>query len=106
MNRALVAAVISIAIISITMASAAPMPSQLLNKNAPVVVGHYHLNVSNVEAHKKFWVDTLGGTAVKLGPNGLDAIKFPDVFLILRTQRPTGPTRGTTFDHIGLAAPN
>ena len=36
--------------------------AQLLNKEAPVIVGHYHLNVTSVDAHKKFWVDTLGGT--------------------------------------------
>lgn len=78
--------------------------AQLLNTQAPVVVGHYHLNVTSVDEHKKFWVDTLGGTAMKIGT--ADVIKFPDVFLFLRVQRPTGPTRGTTFDHIGFAVPS
>ena len=27
--------------------------AQLLNKQAPVIVGHYHLNVTSIEAHKK-----------------------------------------------------
>jgi hypothetical protein len=49
-------------------------------------------------------VDTLGGTAVKIGST--EAVRFGDVFLLLRQQKPTGPTRGTTFDHIGLAVPN
>ena len=80
--------------------------AQLLNKQAPVVVGHYHLNVTSVEANKKFWVDTLGGTALKLGSDNIDVIKFRDVFLFLRVQPPTGPTRGTTFDHIGFAVPD
>ena len=80
--------------------------AQLLNKEAPVVVGHYHLNVTSIEAHRKFWVDTLGGTAMKFGPAGLDVIKFPDVLLFLRVQPPTGPTRGTAFDHIGFAVPD
>lgn len=84
--------------------SAPLLSAQLLNKSAPVIVGHYHLNVTNVEAHKKFWVDTLGGTAMKIGST--DAIRFPDVFLFLRVQPPTGGTRGTTFDHIGFAVPN
>jgi catechol 2,3-dioxygenase-like lactoylglutathione lyase family enzyme len=78
--------------------------SQLLNKKAPVIVGHYHLNVSSVDEHKKFWVDTLGGTAIKVGSS--DVIKFPDILLFLRVQPPTGGTRGTTFDHIGFAVPN
>ena len=78
--------------------------AQLLNKQAPVIVGHYHLNVTSIEAHKKFWVDTLGGTATKIG--NIDVIKFPDVFLFLHVQKPTGPAKGTAFDHIGFAVPD
>jgi catechol 2,3-dioxygenase-like lactoylglutathione lyase family enzyme len=78
--------------------------AQLLNKQAPVIVGHYHLNVSSVEAHKKFWVDTLGGTAMKIG--NTDVVRFPDVYLFLNVQKPTGPSRGTAFDHIGFAVPD
>ncbi|HLF11002.1 MAG TPA: VOC family protein [Gammaproteobacteria bacterium] len=81
-----------------------PAAAQLLNKDAPVIVGHYHLNVTSIDEHKKFWVDTLGGTAIKIG--SADVIQFPDVFLFLRVQPPTGGTRGTTFDHIGFAVPD
>ncbi len=70
------------------------------------MVGHYHLNVTSVEAHKKFWVDTLGGTAIKFGSAKVDVIQFPGVFLFLHQQVPTGPTRGTTLDHIGFAVPD
>src|SRR5215213_2726769 len=78
--------------------------AQLLNKDAPVIVGHYHLNVTSVAEHKKFWVDTLGGTAMKIGT--VDVIRFPDVYLFLNVQKPTGPTRGTALDHIGFAVPD
>jgi catechol 2,3-dioxygenase-like lactoylglutathione lyase family enzyme len=71
---------------------------------APIRIGHYHLNVTSIEAHKKFWVDTLGGRAMKLG--GIDVIGFPDAFIFLHVQKPAGPTRGTAFDHIGFAVPN
>jgi catechol 2,3-dioxygenase-like lactoylglutathione lyase family enzyme len=81
-------------------------PAQITNKDAPIVVGHYHLNVTSVDAHKKFWVDTLGGTAIKVGSPPVDAIRFPGVFLFLHQQPPTGPTRGTTLDHIGFAVPD
>src|SRR5215813_14960527 len=82
-----------------------PIRAQLVsNPDAPVRIGHYHLNVTSLEAHKKFWVDTLGGTAMKF--QGLDVIKFPDAFIFLTVQKPTGPTRGTAFDHIGFAVPN
>lgn len=78
--------------------------AQLLNKDAPVIVSHYHLNVTSVEEHKKFWVDTLGGTMTKIG--SVDVVKFPDVYLFLDVQKPTGPTRGTALDHIGFAVPD
>jgi catechol 2,3-dioxygenase-like lactoylglutathione lyase family enzyme len=72
--------------------------------DARVRIGHYHLNVTSLDAHKKFWVDTLGGVPLKLG--NVDVVKFPDAFVFLHVQKPTGPTRGTAFDHIGFAVPN
>src|SRR5262245_41348088 len=78
--------------------------AQLLNKQAPIIVGHYHLNVTSIEAHKKFWVDTLGGTMTKIGDT--DVVKFPDIFLFLHVQQPTGPAKGTALDHIGFAVPD
>jgi catechol 2,3-dioxygenase-like lactoylglutathione lyase family enzyme len=78
--------------------------AELNNSDAPVIVGHYHLNVTSVADHKRFWVDTLGGKAVKIG--SVDAIEFPDAYLLLHESKPTGPTRGTTFDHIGFAVPD
>jgi catechol 2,3-dioxygenase-like lactoylglutathione lyase family enzyme len=78
--------------------------AELSNDAAPVIVGHYRLNVSNVAEHRRFWVDTLGGKAVRIG--ALQAIEFPDVYLVLDERVPIGPTRGTTFDHIGFAVPD
>jgi catechol 2,3-dioxygenase-like lactoylglutathione lyase family enzyme len=78
--------------------------AQILDTDAPVRVGHYHLNVSSLDEHRKFWVETLGGVPAKVG--NVEAVRFGDVFLFLRQQRPTGPTRGTTFDHIGFAVPD
>lgn len=89
---------------ALLLAPTSPTFAQLLNQNAPVVVGHFHLNVTSIEAHKKFWVDTLGGTAIKIG--SAEVIRFPGIFLILRQQPPTGPSRGTPLDHIGLAVPD
>jgi catechol 2,3-dioxygenase-like lactoylglutathione lyase family enzyme len=99
------AAAMAATALALALAPASRISAQLLsNPDAPVRIGHYHLNVTSVEAHKKFWVDTLGGTAVKF--QGLDVIKFPDAFIFLNVQKPTGPTRGTAFDHIGFAVPN
>lgn len=74
------------------------------NPAAPARVGHYHLNVTSIEEHKRFWVDMLGGTAIQFG--GIEVVRFPDAFIFLTLQRPTGPTRGTAFDHIGFAVPD
>ena len=85
--------------------AASPAFAQLVSHpDAPIRVGHYHLNVTSIDAHRKFWVDTLGGTAMKFG--SIDVVKFPDAFIFLHVQKPTGPTRGTAFDHIGFAVPN
>jgi len=100
MSRALCVILLTVSV----SASASEASAQLLNKDAPIVVGHYHLNVTSIDDHRKFWVDTLGGTAMTIGD--FDVIKFPDVFLFLTEQAPTGPTRGTTFDHIGFAVPD
>jgi catechol 2,3-dioxygenase-like lactoylglutathione lyase family enzyme len=92
-------------ILAVSVATLAPrLSAQLLNKEAPVIVSHYHLNVTSVAEHKKFWVDTLGGTSMKFGKD--EAIKFPDVYLFLHEKKPTGPTHGTAFDHIGFSAPD
>lgn len=77
---------------------------QILNTDAPVVAGHYHLNVTSVEDHMRFWVETLGGTRLRLGD--LDVVRFPDIYLFLDVRPPDGPTRGTPFDHIGFAVPD
>jgi catechol 2,3-dioxygenase-like lactoylglutathione lyase family enzyme len=85
--------------------AAAPAFAQLVSHPAaPVRIGHYHLNVTSIEEHKRFWVGTLGGTAITVG--GMDVVKFPDAFIFLKSQKPTGPTRGTAFDHIGFAVPD
>jgi catechol 2,3-dioxygenase-like lactoylglutathione lyase family enzyme len=94
----------TLSVLVLLLAPVSSSSAQLLNKTAPVIVGHYHLNVTSIDEHKKFWVDTLGGTAMKFGT--VDVIKFPHILLFLRVQPPTGGTRGTTFDHIGFAVPN
>ncbi len=97
-------AAISTVMAGMVLAVAGPVRAQLDNESARIVVGHYHLNVTSVEEHRRFWVDTLGGEAVTV--DGRDAIRFPGVFLFLDAQTPAGPTLGTTFDHLGFAVPD
>ncbi|HEX5106917.1 MAG TPA: VOC family protein [Vicinamibacterales bacterium] len=88
----------------LALAAASHPSAQMLNKEAPVRVGHYHLNVTSIADHKKFWVDALGGTAGTVGSE--EVVKFGDVMLFLHAQKPSGGTRTSTIDHIGLAAPD
>src|SRR5437667_7128626 len=76
-------------------------------KDGPIVYGHHHLSTTNLDAQKKFFVDTLGGTLIKIGTNNTEVVKFPNVLIFFRTnQAPTGGTRGTTVNHIGFSVPN
>ena len=69
--------------------------------------GHHHLNTANLDAQKKFFVDTIGGTLIKVGTGNTEIVKFPNVLIFFRaTQAPTGGTRGTTVNHIGFSVPN
>ena len=76
-------------------------------KDGPIVYGHHHLNTTNMDAQKKFFVDTLGGTLIKVGTNNVEVVTFPNVLIFFRPmQAPTGGTRGTTVNHIGFSVPN
>ena len=76
-------------------------------KEGPIVYGHHHLNITNLDAQKKFFVDTLGGVPIKVGTNNLEIVKFPNVLIFFRTvQAAPGGTRGTTVNHIGFSVPN
>src|SRR5499427_4321534 len=70
--------------------------------------GHQHLKTTNMDAQKKFFVDTLGGTLVKFGSGDRqqEIIKFPNVLIFFRPmQAPTGGSIGTTVNHIGFSVP-
>src|SRR5215471_1141938 len=76
----------------------------LAAKDGPIVYGHHHLNVTSIDAAKKFFVDTLGGKLVKVGQN--DVVMFPNVFVFLRQQAPTGGSKGTRISHVGFTVTN
>ncbi|HEY7699103.1 MAG TPA: VOC family protein [Vicinamibacteria bacterium] len=65
----------------------------------PVAMGHHHVNTGDVEASKRFW-ELLGAKPVPFGD--LSVMRLPDLLVFLRKQEPTGGTRGTTVNHIGV----
>jgi catechol 2,3-dioxygenase-like lactoylglutathione lyase family enzyme len=78
-----------------------PARAQLEPPNeAGVTMGHVHLNVRDIEAHKKFWVEQFGATLVQR--ERMPGVKLPGMLILFRQQRPDGGSEGTVMDHIGL----
>src|SRR5215510_4342474 len=75
-------------------------------KDGPIVYGHHHLNVTSADEHKKFWVATLGGTAITIGTNKREIIKFANALVFLNAMAPSGGSKGSTMNHIGFSVPN
>ena len=97
----------SVALLSlgVVLLRAGPASAQLIAaKSGPVVYGHHHVNATSIAAHRKFFVDALGGEPVTIA--GREIVKFPNVLIFLREQAPTGGSIGTTADHLGLSVPD
>ena len=102
-RRTLVFAMLALWFLAVAPSASAQL---LAAKDGPVVYGHHHLNVTNIEEQKKFFVNALGGTAIKVGTNNTEIVKFPNVLIFFRQQAPTGGSKGSTADHIGFSVPN
>lgn len=84
----------------IMLASAAPSSAQLIAaKTHPVAMGHHHFMVDDIDANVAFW-KSLGGETAEVGT--LTVIKFPNVLMLLREQKPTDGTNGAVVNHVGL----
>jgi len=102
-RRTLVFALVAASLVGVAPTASAQL---LAAKDGPVAYGHHHLNVTNIDAQKKFFVDSLGGTAIKVGTNNIEIVRFPNVLIFFRVQPPTGGSKGTTANHIGFSVPN
>src|SRR5215467_8966457 len=69
---------------------------------AGVTMGHWHLNVRNIEATRKIFM-AMGAKEVQ-GDNA--RVQFPGVLVIFREQAPTGATVGSVVNHVGFIVPN
>ena len=93
--------VASVAVLAI----ATPAYAQLAPPNAAgVTFGHVHLNVKDINVHRKLWVEHFGGVVVEKGP--LVAVKLPGMLIALRQAEPTGGSEGTVMDHFGFKVRN
>ena len=84
--------IVALAAVALVSAARGASAQLLAAKDGPIVYGHHHLSTANIEAQKKFLVDTLGGTALKIGTNNTEIVKFPNVLIFFRNQAPTGGT--------------
>src|SRR5262245_57483440 len=73
---------------------------------AQVSIGHVHLMVADPDAHRKLWVDVLGGQVVHAGT--LEMFKFPGVYIIAGKARtaPADGSEGSTVNHFGFLVPS
>ena len=89
------------------LAAITPASAQLVAaRDAPVAMGHIHLYVPDIEAHKHFWIDTLGGTATKFATSATDYVQFHNLLLLLTERDSPGGTTGSVVDRIGFQVPS
>jgi catechol 2,3-dioxygenase-like lactoylglutathione lyase family enzyme len=69
-----------------------------------VAMGHLHLNTADVAAQKKVWIDILGAKPVKLGTT--EGVSMPGAVILFTAKAPTGPTEGSTVNHVGVLVPS
>lgn len=75
--------------------------AQLASPNAAgVSFAHVHLNVVDIEVHKKLWVEHFDGVVVEKGP--LTTVKLPGMLVVFTERAPTGDSEGTVLDHFGF----
>ncbi len=96
--RLLLTAVALLALVS-------PAYAQLAVPNeAGLTYGHMHLNVTDVELHKRLWVEHFGGVVTQ--KSTLIAVRMPGFLVALSAREPTGPSRGSVMDHFGFKVRN
>jgi hypothetical protein len=85
---------------AIVMAISSPEAQLLPPNEIGMRMGHVLLNVSDVEAHRTFWMKQFDAKPVTVGK--LQAITIPGLVVVFRPQQRTGPSEGTTINHLGL----
>lgn len=98
LHSRLLAGVLAVAAVALSPADAA---AQLAPFNGVGVrFAHLHLLVTDIDIHKKFWTEVMGGTFVVSGP--LQMIRLPGAYIILTRQDASGPPAGSVLNHFGF----
>jgi catechol 2,3-dioxygenase-like lactoylglutathione lyase family enzyme len=87
-------------LIALALASS-PAFAQLAPQNKDgLTFAQVSLNVKDIEANKKIFVDVCEGTLVQ--KNGITAVKYPGMLLILNKADNPTPSMGNVMDHFGF----
>ncbi len=75
--------------------------------DAGLTYGHVHLNVTDIELHKRLWVEHFGGRVVEKGRNAdgepiLTAVVMENFIVALSQREPSTPSNQTVMDHFGF----
>jgi catechol 2,3-dioxygenase-like lactoylglutathione lyase family enzyme len=82
-----------------------PAQAQLAAPSAAgVAMGHVHLNVKDIDAQKKFWMEQFA--AVPLKKDTLQGVKIPGMLILFSKKDYSGGSEGTMMDHFGLKVPS
>ena len=98
MRRASLAA---LGVCAIAFGAMAPLDAQLFPAGSELMtMGHVLLNVSDAAAHREFWTTQFDAKPIKVGT--LEGVTIPGLVVLFRVQPRTGPSEGTTINHLGL----
>lgn len=88
-------------VLALVIVLVAPARAQLGERNQlGIRMGHVHLLVRDIDAHKHFWTSIMGGKLVRNG--ALEFIEFPEVYVMLTTAPDPPPPAGSIVDHFGF----
>jgi glyoxalase/bleomycin resistance protein/dioxygenase superfamily protein len=91
----------SVLAVALCLAPSHPAYAQLLPANdTGMTMGHVLVNVTSVDAHKKFWMESFDAKPIKVGK--LEGVTIPGLVILFRPQAATGPGEGEIINHVGL----
>jgi catechol 2,3-dioxygenase-like lactoylglutathione lyase family enzyme/predicted enzyme related to lactoylglutathione lyase len=70
-----------------------------------ITYSHHHLHVTDLNAHRRFWIDGLGCAAAGRLAR-IETARMSGALVLLDVKPNTGGTKGTTVNHIGFQVPD
>ena len=71
-------------------------------RSAEVAYGHHHINTTDIDAQRRFWVEGLGGRIAAFGDSSREVVVFPDVLVLFSEREHSGGTRESIVNHVGF----